>query len=113
MTAIMLDGNLYASQIKAEVAEEVQQLAASGLRPGLAAVLVGHDPASESYVRSKVLTCGRMGIFSELITPPETSTTEELRAHYTDEQIVEITLVVGISNLTNRFNNGLGILPEA
>jgi uncharacterized peroxidase-related enzyme len=41
------------------------------------------------------------------------STREELRAHYTDEQIVEITLVIGISNLTNRFNNGLGILPEA
>jgi AhpD family alkylhydroperoxidase len=40
------------------------------------------------------------------------STTEELRAHYNDEQIVEITLVIGISNLTNRFNNGLGILPE-
>jgi uncharacterized peroxidase-related enzyme len=41
------------------------------------------------------------------------ATREELRAHFTDEQIVEITLVIGISNLTNRFNNGLGILPEA
>jgi uncharacterized peroxidase-related enzyme len=41
------------------------------------------------------------------------ATTAELRAHYTDEQIVEITLVIGISNLTNRFNNALGILPEA
>jgi uncharacterized peroxidase-related enzyme len=41
------------------------------------------------------------------------STREELRAHFTDEQIVEITLVIGISNLTNRFNNGLGIVPEA
>ena len=37
---------------------------------------------------------------------------EELKKHYTDEQIVEITLVIGISNLTNRFNNGLGISPE-
>jgi uncharacterized peroxidase-related enzyme len=41
------------------------------------------------------------------------TTRSELRAHYTDEQIVEITLVIGISNLTNRFNNGLEILPEA
>ena len=41
------------------------------------------------------------------------STREELRAHFSDEQIVEITLVIGISNLTNRFNNGLGIVPEA
>lgn len=40
------------------------------------------------------------------------TTREELRKHYTDEQIVEITLVIGISNLTNRFNNGLAILPE-
>lgn len=40
------------------------------------------------------------------------ATRAELRAHYTDEQIVEITLVIGISNLTNRFNNGLQILPE-
>jgi len=40
------------------------------------------------------------------------STSEELRAHYTDEQVVEITLVAGMANLNNRFNNGLGILPE-
>jgi len=36
----------------------------------------------------------------------------ELRRHYTDEQIVEITLVIGVANFTNRFNNGLGIVPE-
>jgi AhpD family alkylhydroperoxidase len=41
------------------------------------------------------------------------STGAGLNAHFTDEQIVEITLVVGMSNLNNRFNNGLGILPEA
>ena len=41
------------------------------------------------------------------------ATRATLRAHFTDEQMVEITLVVGISNLTNRFNNGLEILPEA
>jgi uncharacterized peroxidase-related enzyme len=40
------------------------------------------------------------------------TTRDELRAHYTDEQMVEITLVIGMSNLTNRFNNGLGIMPE-
>jgi uncharacterized peroxidase-related enzyme len=40
------------------------------------------------------------------------TTAAELHAHFTDEQIVEITLVVGISNMNNRFNNGLGILPE-
>jgi uncharacterized peroxidase-related enzyme len=40
------------------------------------------------------------------------TTREELGAHFTDQQIVEITLVAGMANLTNRFNNGLGILPE-
>ena len=63
MPAIMLDGNLFASQIKAEIAEEVQQLAAAGLRPGLAAVLVGHNPASQTYVRNKVRTCEQLGIY--------------------------------------------------
>ena len=78
MPASLLDGKLFASQIKAEVAEEVRQLAAAGMRPGLAAVLVGHNLASQSYVRSKVRTCEELGIFSELITPPPSIETEEL-----------------------------------
>jgi methylenetetrahydrofolate dehydrogenase (NADP+)/methenyltetrahydrofolate cyclohydrolase len=78
--ARVLDGVAIAAQIKAEVAEEVKQLAALGIRPGLAAVLVGHVPASESYVRSKVKTCGELGLFSEMIEPPETVTTEEMLA---------------------------------
>jgi len=80
MPAIMLDGSLYASQIKDEVAEEVRQLAAAGVRPGLAAILVGEDPASQTYVRSKVRTCEQLGLYSELITPPVTVETEELIA---------------------------------
>jgi len=46
--------------------------------PGLAVVLVGHDPASEIYVRGKIKATGELGIFSEKITPPETISTEEL-----------------------------------
>jgi methylenetetrahydrofolate dehydrogenase (NADP+)/methenyltetrahydrofolate cyclohydrolase len=60
------------------VAEEASALAARGIRPGLAAVLVGNVAASEIYVRSKVQTCADLGIFSELITPPATVTTEEM-----------------------------------
>ncbi len=74
----VLDGAAIAAAIKQEVAEEVRALAAQGIRPGLAAVLVGHVPASEIYVRSKVQTCAELGIFSELITPPDTVTTEEM-----------------------------------
>lgn len=74
----VLDGAAIAAEIKAEVAEEVKLLAEKGIRPGLAAVLVGHVPASEIYVRSKVKTCAELGLFSEMITPPETVTTEEM-----------------------------------
>ncbi len=49
-----------------------------GVRPGLAAVLVGHVPASEIYVRNKVQTCAELGLFSQLITPDESVTTEDL-----------------------------------
>jgi methylenetetrahydrofolate dehydrogenase (NADP+)/methenyltetrahydrofolate cyclohydrolase len=74
----ILDGAAIAAAIKREVAEEVKLLAAQSIRPGLAAVLVGHAPASEIYVRSKVQTCADLGIFSELITPPDTVTTEDM-----------------------------------
>ena len=74
----ILDGAPIAAQIKQEVAEEVKELARHGVRPGLAAVLVGHVPASEIYVRSKVQACEELGLFSDLITPPETVTTEEM-----------------------------------
>ncbi len=78
--ARVLDGNAIAAAIKAEVRDEVERLALQGIRPGLAAVLVGHVPASEIYVRSKVKTCEALGLFSELITPPETVTTDEMLA---------------------------------
>jgi methylenetetrahydrofolate dehydrogenase (NADP+)/methenyltetrahydrofolate cyclohydrolase len=76
--AKVLDGAAIATAIKREVAEEVRALSARGIRPGLAAVLVGHVPASEIYVASKVKTCGELGLYSDLITPPDTVTTEEM-----------------------------------
>jgi methylenetetrahydrofolate dehydrogenase (NADP+)/methenyltetrahydrofolate cyclohydrolase len=74
----ILDGAAIAAAIKQEVAEQVRKLTGQGIRPGLAAVLVGHVPASEIYVRSKVQTCADLGLFSELLTPPDTVTTEEM-----------------------------------
>ena len=76
--ARILDGAAIAAAIKQEVAEEVRALAAQGIRPGLAAVLVGNVPASEIYVRSKVQSCADLGIYSELITPPASVTTGEM-----------------------------------
>jgi len=77
---LVLDGVAIAAEIKAEVAAEVKELAAQGVRPGLAVILVGSVAASEIYVRSKVKTCGELGIFSEMITPPESVSTSELLA---------------------------------
>src|SRR5438270_12712049 len=78
MPAIVLDGQKIATEIKAEVAEDVKHLAAKGRRPGLAAVLVGSDPASEVYVRNKVKACEALGIFSEKITPADSVTTQQM-----------------------------------
>ncbi len=80
ITPRILDGISIAGQIKTEVAREVQALAARGIIPGLAVILVGEVPASQIYVRSKVKTCGELGIFSEMLTPPESITTAELLA---------------------------------
>jgi methylenetetrahydrofolate dehydrogenase (NADP+)/methenyltetrahydrofolate cyclohydrolase len=77
-TPQILDGIAVASEIKAEVARKVSSLAAVGITPGLAVILVGSVAASEIYVRSKVKTCGELGIYSEMITPPESITTQEL-----------------------------------
>ena len=74
----ILDGAAIAAAIKQEVAEEVRSLVSRGVRPGLAAVLVGNVAASEIYVRSKVQSCADLGLYSDLITPPATVTTKEM-----------------------------------
>lgn len=74
----ILDGAAIAAAIKQDAKLEVEQLAARGIRPGLAVILVGHVAASEIYVRNKVQSCAELGLHSELITPPESVTTEEL-----------------------------------
>src|ERR1700730_4511504 len=78
MAAIILDGNKIASEIRAEVASEVKTMTAAGMRPGLAVVLVGHNPASEVYVRGEVKSSREGGRYSEQSTPPDTVSTGEL-----------------------------------
>jgi methylenetetrahydrofolate dehydrogenase (NADP+) / methenyltetrahydrofolate cyclohydrolase len=78
MSAIILDGNKIASDIRAEVAAEVKTLTATGMRPGLAVILVGNNPASEIYVRGKVKSCEEVGVYSEKHTPPDNISTEAL-----------------------------------
>jgi methylenetetrahydrofolate dehydrogenase (NADP+) / methenyltetrahydrofolate cyclohydrolase len=84
MAASIIDGIKIASEIRAEVAAEVKNMTAAAMRPGLAVVLVGHNPASAVYVRGKVKACEELGIHSEKHTPPESVCTEELRALIAD-----------------------------
>ncbi|MBZ5605658.1 MAG: bifunctional methylenetetrahydrofolate dehydrogenase/methenyltetrahydrofolate cyclohydrolase FolD [Acidobacteriia bacterium] len=71
----ILDG----TKVRAEILAGLKPRIANLKRPpGLAVVLVGHNPASEIYVRGKIKACGELGIFSEKLTPPESITTEEL-----------------------------------
>ena len=75
----LLDGKATAAQMKQEMAEEVAQIkAAGGKVPHLAAILVGHDGGSETYVASKVKTCGEIGFKSTLIRYEADVTEEEL-----------------------------------
>ena len=78
MAARILDGVKIRDEIKQELGEQIRELKAAGVTPGLAAVLVGQDPASQIYVRSKVKTCESLGLYSEKIEWPADTTTERL-----------------------------------
>src|SRR6266478_3111613 len=80
VTARILNGNAIRDQIYAELKQEIAALAAAGIRPGLAAVLVGENPASQIYVRSKIAACEQLGLGSWLHTPPATVSTAEMLA---------------------------------
>src|SRR5688572_21463430 len=80
MTAQLLDGTAVAEEIKQKVAARVKELESRGIKPGLAAVIVGDDPASKVYVGSKVKTCQTLGLHSEKYELPGHTTTEELLA---------------------------------
>ncbi len=79
MTAQRLDGKATAAAIKAELTTRVAALAERGVRPGLATVLVGDDPASQNYVRMKHRDCDEVGIASIRVDLPADATAEQLR----------------------------------
>jgi methylenetetrahydrofolate dehydrogenase (NADP+) / methenyltetrahydrofolate cyclohydrolase len=76
--ARILNGNEIRDQILSELREEIAQLKQKGVQPGLSVILVGNDPASEIYTRNKVATCHSLGICSERIELPDSTSTEEL-----------------------------------
>jgi methylenetetrahydrofolate dehydrogenase (NADP+) / methenyltetrahydrofolate cyclohydrolase len=84
LTAIILDGNKIRDEIQSELLQQIADLKRVGITPGLAAVLVGENPASQIYVRSKVKTCEALGLYSAKIERSKDSTTEELLALVND-----------------------------
>jgi methylenetetrahydrofolate dehydrogenase (NADP+)/methenyltetrahydrofolate cyclohydrolase len=80
VTARILDGKAVAAQIRAEVGERVRALADQGIVPGLAAVLIGEDPASRIYVGAKHKACADVGIRSEQVALPSYVTQGETLA---------------------------------
>jgi methylenetetrahydrofolate dehydrogenase (NADP+)/methenyltetrahydrofolate cyclohydrolase len=78
VSARILDGTAIALAIRAEVAAEVSRLSANGRKPGLAAVLVGEDPASTVYVRSKGKACEEAGMHSVTLRLPASASEAEL-----------------------------------
>src|SRR5450432_4787472 len=78
MTARILDGTKIRDLVFADLQTEIRQLASQGIRPGLAAVLVGENPASQLYVKSKIAACEQLGLASWMHTPAATVTTREM-----------------------------------
>ncbi len=97
MSAKLIDGRRIAAEIRQEVKQEVLQLKEAGIHPGLAAILVGDDPASKVYVSNKERACNEVGIYTEI--------------HRCDNQISEEALLNLIDSLNND-NKIHGILVQ-
>ncbi len=96
MTAELLDGERLASNIKMELADRVQRLAAIGRTPGLGTILVGDNPASARYVRIKIAECAEIGIRSFDEHLPATATQRDIEAiidRFNDDDNVHSILV--------------------
>ena len=78
MSARILDGNKIRDEIQLELLQPIAEVKRSGITPGLAAVLVGENPASQIYVRNKVKACEALGLYSAHIELSTETTTEEL-----------------------------------
>ena len=79
METKLIDGKAIAKAVRLEVAEEVQAIfEQDGVKPKLAVILVGEDPASQTYVKSKEKACAQAGMESESYRLPESTTEEEL-----------------------------------
>lgn len=80
MNAQIIDGKKIAAEMRKELQSEVEALKRNGIYPGLAVILVGDNPASHTYVRSKAKACEKIGIYSEVILYPDSIEEEMIMA---------------------------------
>lgn len=78
MTATIIDGRALAQSMRQKLKQDVNQLKEQGIVPGLAVILVGNDPASQTYVNNKAKACQEVGIYSEVIRLPQETREAEL-----------------------------------
>ena len=78
MSAVRMEGKMVSAKVRGSILEEVNGLKDKGVRPGLAVIIVGEDPASKVYVRNKERACEECGFYSEKYALPEETTQEEL-----------------------------------
>ena len=76
--ALIIDGKKVSAEVKEQVRLETLELAKKGIRPGLAVIIVGDDPASRVYVNNKKKACEAVGFISREYALPATTTQEEL-----------------------------------
>ena len=78
MSAVRMDGKALSAKVRGSILAETEKLAAAGVKPGLAVIIVGEDPASQIYVRNKEKACAECGFYSEKYALPAETTQEAL-----------------------------------
>lgn len=94
MSADVIDGNAIAKEVRAELRVRAGSLEKNGIKPGLAVIIVGDDPAANIYVRNKVKACSEVGIHSEVHNFPEDTIQDEVQ--YCIRELNEDPLIHGI-----------------
>jgi len=116
MSAKIIDGKAIAAQVRAEVAERVKALQAKGIHPGLAAVLVGDDPASHIYVGSKQKACAEVGMYSERVELPadasQEKVLEEIRRLNADPKISGTIVQLPVPEHISELALQMAVAPE-
>ena len=116
MSARIIDGKAIAARVRAEVAERVKALQAKGIQPGLAAVLVGDDPASHIYVGSKQKACAEVGMYSERVElpadAPQTAVLAEIERLNADPKISGMIVQLPVPGHISELALQMAVAPE-